>query len=113
MPPQASDVFVTRLHVSYDAASFPEDLMFKETGDRSNFQGRYVMRHPYAGDADCDAADAYRATLPDRFEKEAQTLANLTGWNIETIRKKMKEGGQPFTPPKKRAWWERLWGDGK
>lgn len=113
MPPQASDVFVTRLHVSYDAASFPEDLMFKETGDRTNFQGRYVMRHPYAGDADCDAADAYRAGLPDRFEKEAQTLARLTGWDIETIRKKMKEGGQPFTPPKKRAWWEKLWGDDK
>jgi hypothetical protein len=111
-PPQASDVFVTRLHVSYDAAHFPEDLMFKETGDRSNFQGRYVMRHPYSGEAQCDAADAYRAALPDRFEKEAQTLASLTGWDIQTIRTKMKENGQSFVPPKKRSWWEKLWGDG-
>ncbi|NWG70262.1 MAG: DUF2330 domain-containing protein [Parvularculaceae bacterium] len=107
--PQAADVFVTRLHVSYDAAGFPEDLMFKETGDRSNFQGRYVMRHPYAGDAECEAADQYRASLPERFEKEAQTLANLTGWDVNDIRAKMKDKGQDFTPPKKKTWWERLW----
>src|SRR5262249_51619218 len=32
------DVFITRLHVRYDAAHFPEDLVFQETADRSNFQ---------------------------------------------------------------------------
>ncbi len=37
----ASSVFITRLHVRYDAAHFPEDLMFQETADRANFQGRY------------------------------------------------------------------------
>ena len=35
-----SNVFVTRLHVRYDANSFPEDLVLQETKDRSNFQGR-------------------------------------------------------------------------
>ena len=110
--PQSRDVFVTRLHVSYDAAHFPEDLMFKETGDRTNFQGRYVLRHPYKGDAQCEAADEYRASLPERFEKEAQTLANLTDWDIDDIRTKMNEGDQDFTPPKKRNWWEKLWGVG-
>jgi len=109
--PQARDVFVTRLHVSYDAKHFPEDLMFKETGDRSNFQGRYVLRHPYTGNAECDAADAYRAELPKRFEQEAQTLANLTGWDIEDIRTAMDEQGQSFTPPQKEPWWKRLWGN--
>lgn len=104
------DVFVTRLHVSYDAAHFPEDLMFKTTGDRENFQGRYVMRHPYRGDAKCDAAKDYKAGLPKRFEEEAQTLATLTGWDIDDVRGKMKEGGQSFTPPKKDKWWEKLWG---
>jgi len=108
--PQASDVFVTRLHVSYDAAHFPEDLMFKETGDRSNFQGRYVLRHPYQGDAQCKAAADYRASLPKRFEKEAQTLANLTGWDIDAIREKMNDEGQRFTEPERESWWERLWG---
>jgi len=111
---QARDVFVTRLHVSYDSTHFPEDLMFKETGDRSNFQGRYVLRHPYKGDAQCKAADDYRASLPKRFEGEAQTLANLTGWEIDDIRNRMNEKGQDFTTPKKRNWWQRLWGnDGK
>jgi len=109
--PQSADVFVTRLHASYDAAHFPEDLMFKETGDRSNFQGRYVLRHPYQGDAKCNAADDYRRSLPDRYEKEAQTLANLTGWDINEIRAKMKEKGQSYKPPKKRTWWQKLWDD--
>ena len=111
-PGGPADVFVTRLHVSYDNAHFPEDLMFKETGDRSNFQGRYVMRHPYTGDSTCEAADEYRAALPERFEKEAQQLATLTGWDIEEIRGKMKEGGQSFDKPKKKTpWWKRIWGD--
>lgn len=109
-PQQAQDVFVTRLHVSYDAEHFPEDLMFKETGDRSNYQGRYVLRHPYQGDSSCEAADAYRAGLPKRFEQEAQTLANLTGWEIGDIRDKMNDGGQDFTPPKAEPWWKKLWG---
>ena len=111
--PQAQDVFVTRLHVSYDATHFPEDLMFKETGDRSNYQGRYVLRHPYTGGATCEAADDYRAGLPKRFEKEAQTLASLTGWDIEDVREKMAGADQSFEPPKKTPWWKRIWGEDK
>lgn len=103
------DVFVTRLHVSYDAKNFPEDLMFKTTGDRENFQGRYVMRHPYKGSSQCDAAKEYRAELPKRYEQEAQTLATLTGWEIDDIRAKMTDGGQSFTPPPKEKWWELFW----
>jgi hypothetical protein len=109
-PGGPADVFVTRLHVSYDAAHFPEDLMFKETGDRENFQGRYVMRHPYKGDAKCEAADDYRKSLPKRFDAEAQTLANLTGWDIDDIRKKMKDAGQAYDAPRKEKWWEKIWG---
>jgi hypothetical protein len=40
-------VFATRLHVRYDAKSFPEDIAFQETYDREDFQGRYVLRHPW------------------------------------------------------------------
>ncbi|MEZ5982331.1 MAG: DUF2330 domain-containing protein [Parvularculaceae bacterium] len=109
--PQGSDVYVTRLHVSYDAEHFPEDLFFKETGDRSNFQGRYILQHPYEGEAKCEAGKEYFASLPDRFEQEAQTLARLTGWDISDIRTKMKDGGQSFTPPKKDPWWKKLWGN--
>ncbi len=109
--PQARNVFVTRLHISYDAEHFPEDLMFKETNDRSNYQGRYVLRHAYKGDAQCEAAEQYRANLPKRFESEAQTLANLTGWDIDDIREDMNEAGQPFEEPKKDSWWKLLWGN--
>jgi len=108
-PGGPADVFVTRLHVSYDAQHFPEDLMFRETGDRENFQGRYVLRHPYKGDAKCEAATEYRAELPKRLDAEAQSLATLTGWDIDDIRTKMKETGQPYEAPKPEKWWEKIW----
>lgn len=107
----ARNVFVTRLHVSYDAEHFPEDLMFKETGDRTNFQGRYVLRHAYEGAADCAAGAEYRAELPKRFEKEAQQLAALTGWDIARVREKMQANGQSFEPRPEPPWWRRLWSD--
>jgi hypothetical protein len=100
--PANSDVFITRLHVRYDRAHFPEDLVFQETNDRENFQGRYVLQHPWNGQAKCDAGKKYLEALPDRQEQEAQTLAQLTGWDISKIRERMK-----LSTPKK--WWERLW----
>src|SRR5262249_9537375 len=36
LPPSPQNVFVTRLHVRYDAQHFPEDLVFQETADRTN-----------------------------------------------------------------------------
>src|SRR5258705_11642463 len=83
------NVVMTRLHVSYDAAHFPEDLVFQETADRENFQARYVLRHAWTGTDSCSAADRYRDELILRKEREAQTLATLTGWSIEDIRKKI------------------------
>jgi hypothetical protein len=83
-------VFLTRLHVRYDGAHFPEDLVFQETGDRQNFQGRYVLRHEWTGDSRCDAARQYRASLPDRREEQARSLAVLTGWDINDIRRDMR-----------------------
>jgi hypothetical protein len=102
----ASDAYLTRLHVRYDAAHFPEDLVFQETGDRSNFQGRYVLRHAFTGTATCSAADDYRRSLVARHAREGEQLASLTGWNIADIRKKM--GPDPGIGPEP-AWWERLW----
>jgi hypothetical protein len=95
-PGGGQPVFVTRLHVRYDRDHFPEDLMLQETADRQNFQGRYVLRHPYSGPAICDAAASYRNDLPRAFEAQARTLAQLTGWEIGEIRQRMRETGQPF-----------------
>jgi hypothetical protein len=107
-PAQAQNVFVTRLHVRYDRDHFPEDLVFQETGDRQNYQGRYVIRHPWKGATSCDATE-YFAEVRDRQEREAQTLANLTGWDIDDIRSKIDfpEGKQPET--ENEPWWKRLW----
>jgi hypothetical protein len=101
------NVFITRLHVRYDAAHFPEDLVFQETADRSNFQGRYILRHEWTGEAGCQAAVQYRRDLPDRRERQAQNLARLTGWDIAEIRKTMNPGQRP--PVAEIKWWQRIW----
>jgi hypothetical protein len=80
--------------VRYDAKSFPEDIAFQETYDRENFQGRYVLRHPWQGNASCPAAQAYRVGLPLRFAKEAANLMELTGWARNEVEVKMENAGQ-------------------
>jgi hypothetical protein len=110
-PPEAQDAFVTRLHLRYDRDHFPEDLVFQETGDRANFQGRYVMQHPWTGSDECREAEEYRRELPERRERRARTLAELTGWDLEEIRKKMRLGGRA-PEGEGESWWERLWPDG-
>lgn len=89
-----SDAFVTRLHVRYDAKTFPEDIVFIETKDRSNFQGRYVQHHPWRGEAKCEAAKSYQERLAARFTKEATDLAALTGWPRSEIVAKMAQSGE-------------------
>lgn len=93
-PMQSANAFITRLHVRYDAAHFPEDLMFQETSDRSNFQGRFLLRYPFTGPVACADADAYRRSLGARFDTEASTLSQLTGWDIALIRERMRLSGQ-------------------
>jgi hypothetical protein len=97
--PMPAEGYVTRLHVRYDAQSFPEDLAFIETSDHESFQARYVMHHPYEGGS-CAAAQTYRASLPARFKKEAENLANLTGWPLADITARMALNGQPISGTK-------------
>jgi len=106
---QARNVFVTRLHVRYNADKFPQDLVFQETADRSNFQGRYVLRHPWEGKDNCRAAQEYRQQLKKRQEQEAQSLASLTGWDINQIRERMGISTEADNDDGKN-WWQRLWG---
>jgi hypothetical protein len=85
---QNPNTFLTRLHIRYNKKNFKEDLMFRETASQENFQGRYVLRHAWKGEASCDEAKTYKAELPKRLETQAQNLARLTGWKIEDIRRK-------------------------
>jgi hypothetical protein len=108
----AQNVYVTRLHVRYDGESFPEDLVFQQTGDRTNFQGRYILRHPWKGEATCPEANRYFDQLAKREEQQAQNLARVTGWDITKIRAAMgnpANGTSKYKPEDK--WWRKLWKD--
>jgi hypothetical protein len=65
-----------------------------------------VIRHPWKGEASCDLTQ-YHAGVRERQEREAQQLANLTGWDIADIRDRITfaHGDTPETEP----WWKRLW----
>jgi hypothetical protein len=97
VPGNGNSPFVTRLHVRYDAKSFPEDLNFVETSDRENFQGRYILHHPSTATTGCAAARDYRASLPQRFKTETDNLAKLTGWSKEEIAVRMAAAGKDIS----------------
>lgn len=109
MPPMGGGgqpVMLTRLHVRYTPDTFPEDLMFQETKDRTNFQTRYVLRHPAKVEPEaCPEAKPYLDGVKKRQEQEAQQLATLTGGDINAIRKKLALPPAPQPKP----WWDGLW----
>ena len=79
------DVFVTRLHIHYSQTSFFEDLKFAVTEDRENFQGRYILNHPFEGEISCKDGKDYVAKTRARIKEEAATLRKLTGWSAKTV----------------------------
>ncbi len=79
------DLFVTRLHIRYSKDSFFEDLKFAVTENRDNFQGRYVMNHPFEGEITCEEGKEYVAETRQRIQDEAKTLRELTGWSAKNI----------------------------
>lgn len=118
---------LTRLHFRYDRETFPEDLMLQETGDATPHQVRFTVRVP-ASNTGCPEGQTYLASLPARREREAQTLASLTGQDIGQIRGRMglhapveeerptpTERAQPQqAQPRpdagsKEPFWKRLW----
>ncbi len=105
----SSGVFITRLHIRYTRDKFPEDPMFQETANRESFQGRYILQHPFTGTTQCQAGREYRRSLRPRFEQEAQTLAQLTNWNINNIRQKMNLTNMNLTISNvRRSWWDNF-----
>jgi hypothetical protein len=85
-----ASTFITRLHVRYSRDKFAEDLVFQETNNRENFQGRYVINYPYRGSLTCSAATDYQKRVTDRQSKEANNLVQLTGWKLSEIKKDIK-----------------------
>ena len=105
----AQNAFVTRLHVRYDAAHFPTDLQLQVTNDRTNFQGRYILRHFWDGNEDCKEAADYRQGLAARRAEQARQLASLTGWSLGDIRGRMAVAADWSAPSDRQKWWNRLW----
>lgn len=79
------NVFVTRIHVRYSADTMFEDLKFVETDNRDNFQGRYILNHPFDGEITCEAGKTYVAETRARIKAEAAALRGLTGWSAADI----------------------------
>lgn len=79
------NVFVTRLHIRYSQSSFFEDLKFAVTEDRENFQGRYILNHPFEGEITCPDGKDYVAETRARIKDEAALLRKLTGWSAGNI----------------------------
>jgi hypothetical protein len=101
----APNVYLTRLHVRYTKETFPEDLLFRVTQNRENFQGRYILQRPFRGELTCEAGNDYLRQVSDRQEQEAQTLANLTGWDYSEIMAKIEPLRSEVHTP---SWWERV-----
>lgn len=102
-PETPQNVFLTRMHVRYTRDRFPEDLIFQQTNNRESFQGRYILRHPFTGEPTCGAGQDYQRSLPRIFERQAQTLARLTGWSIQEIRERIPQVQSRFIP-----WWQHF-----
>ena len=100
----APNVYLTRLHLRYTSETHPEDLMFEVTDNRENFQGRYILQRPFEGDITCESGEDYVRNVRERQDREAQTLANITGWNITDIRAKIGTYEPQVDVPN---WWER------
>lgn len=107
-----NNVFITRIHVRYSRSFFPEDLVFQSTPNRENYQGRYILQHPFKGKITCDAGRQYAKDLAKRQEQEAQSLASYTGWDINEIRKKMGLN-QVSGKSDEDSWWNKIFGDDK
>ncbi|MGH7948922.1 MAG: DUF2330 domain-containing protein [Candidatus Binataceae bacterium] len=100
-------VMVTRLHVRYTRDSFPEDPVFQETRDLESYQARYVLRHAWKGSRDaCPAAKPYFREVERRRVREAETLASLTGWNLNEVTRK---AGANAAGGASQPWWESIW----
>ncbi len=79
------NVYITRFHAQYTKDQMPEDLMFRETKSRENYQGRYIMNQPFTGQIDCEYGEEYVKGIRLRLRQEAITLAEMTGWNPREI----------------------------
>ena len=83
--------------------------MFQVTGDKTNFQGRYIIRHEWKGDTSCEVPPR-TASLRERRRKSRPRISiTLTGWKMDDVRTQMALGDDWTRPGDNYKWWQRLW----
>jgi hypothetical protein len=87
----AQDVYVTRLHAQYSKGQMPKDIVFRETRNRDNFQGRYILNHPFDGNVSCEEAKGYVENTRRRVRREAVELVEITGWDTRKVEKNIRK----------------------
>ena len=80
-------------------------LVFQQTGDRANFQGRYVINHPFTGEMKCEKAGPYLTGVWKRQQEEAKNLAELTGWKLDDVKSALESLGSITLTATLRAGW--------
>jgi hypothetical protein len=95
------DTHLTRLHLRYGRKKFTQDLTFQTASRPQPFQVRYQITRPYRQPIACNKATKYQQKVMARQRQEAQSLAQLTDWPIDSIQAQI----QPFEiltrqPPK-------------
>lgn len=78
----SGNIHFTRLHVRYNRANFPQDLVFTETSNKTNFQGRYVVHTPAQVYEDCDEIQSYFQKVTNRRYEELANYEDLTGEDV-------------------------------
>jgi len=82
----AQDVCVTRLHTQYSRGRMIQDPVLRETDNRVNFQGRYIMNQPFEGSETCEFGARHVRDTRARIGREANDLVRLTGWSGQSVR---------------------------
>lgn len=77
------ELHFTRMHVRYRTETFPQDLMFQVTPEKTPFQGRYVVHRVPDSYFECKEGQVYLQKLIDHRKAELKKLETLTGWNAE------------------------------
>lgn len=87
----AQDVFITRMHFRYGPDEFTKDLQLLVTQDRENYQGRYIITHPFDGPMQCEQAADYIAQTKNRLRSEALNLGAITDWPQSEIDARLQQ----------------------
>ncbi len=89
--------FLTRLH--FHGKGEVDPMHFEEKAGAAPFAASYVLHRPLFGDPKCSEGKKwYGEELRRRTDRQAHTVATLTGWPVADMYKRM--GVRPSPPPK-------------